>query len=82
MGFVRRTLAVAAAGASCVLTYYAYEHWTAVTQYPRETRDELREAVCAEREGRSGDAERGYHAALQSCGRATGAGSVLRPAPA
>lgn len=56
--------------------YYGFEHWRKISIYPKETRTHLRTALRAAKEGRSGEAEKYYHKALDSCNEGTGQDSV------
>lgn len=63
-------------GVSAVAGYYGYEHWRKIRIYPEEARKELRDALRAINDGRSGDAEKCLHNALSICVRIHGESSV------
>lgn len=56
--------------------YFGFSHWNSIRIYPPNTRRELRAALKAALDGRSGDAERSFHEALHSCSQLTGESSV------
>lgn len=76
MGVVGKGLAAVGVTGLIYASYVGYSHWEAIKIYPAQTRSELREALRAQRDGRSGDAETSFHNALQSCSRLTSGTSV------
>ena len=77
MSRVRGLFGVLIAGSLGYCAYRGYAHWQSIKIFPPPTRQQLREALRAELDGRSGDAERSFHEALTSSTRLTGSTSVL-----
>lgn len=79
MGLLGKSFATIGVAGLLYASYAGYKHWQAIKIFPAQTRKELRQALRAERDGRSGDAEMSFHEALQSCSRLTGEKSVTDP---
>lgn len=77
----RRIIGGLALAGAAYAGYSGIQHWNSIKIFPAQTRKELREALRADLDGRSGDAERSYHDALQSCSSKTGNNSVLEGIP-
>jgi hypothetical protein len=76
LGMSRLLIKGSLLGGSLVAGYYGYQHWKNIQIYPAEARSELRSALRAMHNGKSGDAEKKFHNALDICVKTHGESSV------